>query len=47
LGFPDCGNLRSTKRKDVKMRVRVLQALVKQRKKDLEFRNSFQDKFSK
>jgi hypothetical protein len=29
------------------MRVRVLQALVKQRKKDLEFRNSFQDKFSK
>ena len=47
MGFPDCGNLRSTKRKDVKMRVRVLQALVKQRKKDLEFRNSFQDKFSK
>jgi hypothetical protein len=29
LGFPDCGNLRSTKRKDVKMRVRVLQAMVK------------------
>ena len=29
------------------MRVRVLQAMVKQRKKDLEFRNQFQDKFSK
>ena len=47
LGFPDCGNLRSTKRKDVKLRIRVLQAMVKQRKKDLEFKNSFQDKFSK
>jgi len=29
LGFPDCGNLRSTKRKDVKLRIRVLQAMVK------------------
>ena len=41
FGFPDCGNLRSTKKKDVKMRIKTFQILLRQRKKDLEFRNGF------
>lgn len=47
FGFPDCGNLRSTKKKDVKMRIRAYQTLLKQRRKDLEFRNGFQEKFKR
>lgn len=47
FGFPDCGNLRSTKKKDVKMRIKAYQTLLRQRRKDLEFRNGFQDKFKK
>lgn len=47
FGFPDCGNLRSTKKKDVKMRIKSFQTLLRQRRKDLEFRNGFQDKFKK
>ena len=47
FGFPECGNLRSTKKKDVKMRIKSFQVLLKQRKKDLDFRNNFQDKFKK
>lgn len=43
-GFPECGNLRSTKRKDVKQRIKCIQALLKQRHKDLEFRSGFQDR---
>lgn len=29
FGFPDCGNLRSTTRKDIKMRMRCLKAMLK------------------
>lgn len=36
--LPDCGNLRSTKRKDVRQRIKCLQALLRQRKIDQEFR---------
>ena len=46
-GFPDCGNLRSTKRKDVRFRVKCLQAMLRQRKKDIDFRSGLQDRFSK
>ena len=46
-GFPDCGNLRSTKRKDVRFRVKCLQSMLRQRKKDLDFRSGLQDRFSK
>ena len=31
FGFPDCGNLRSTKKKDVRLRMKCLQAMMKQR----------------
>ena len=37
-GFPDCGNLRSTKRKDVRQRVKCLQIMLRQRQKDIDFR---------
>lgn len=47
FGFPDCGNLRSTKRKDIKMRIKCMQQMLKQRKKDFEFRNGIQEKMSK
>jgi len=47
FGFPDCGNLRSTKKKDVKMRIKAYQMLLRQRRKDLDFRSSFQEKFKK
>ena len=47
FGFPDCGNLRSTKRKDIKMRIKCMQQMLKQRKKDFEFRNGIQAKMSK
>ena len=46
-GFPDCGNLRSTKRKDVRQRVKCLQTMLRQRQKDIDFRSSLQDKFKK
>jgi hypothetical protein len=41
FGFPDCGNLRSTKKKDVRMRMKCFQAMIKQRQKDLKFKSSF------
>ena len=37
-GFPDCGNLRSTKKKDVKQRIRCIEAMLKQRQRDMDFR---------
>ena len=37
-GFPDCGNLRSTKKKDVKMRLICFQALLKEHIRSIEFR---------
>lgn len=43
-GFPDCGNLRSTKRRDVRLRLNCLQAMMKQRIKDLEFREQMKAK---
>jgi|TARA_B110000285_G_C15038583_1_gene570623 hypothetical protein len=43
-GIPDFGNIRSTKRKDVRLRIKCIQALLLQHKKDLEFRQSMKDK---
>jgi hypothetical protein len=37
-GLPDCGNLRSTKRKDVRLRVACIQALLKEHTRNVEFR---------
>ena len=47
LGFPDCGNLRSTKRKDVKLRIKCFQAMLKHRKRDLEYRDGIQERQKK
>lgn len=44
FGFPDCGNLRSTKRKDVRQRIKCLKAMLKQRQKDIEFKQNFNEK---
>ena len=41
FGFPDCGNLRSTTRKDIKLRIKCFKTMLKQRQKDLDFKNSF------
>lgn len=43
-GFPDCGNLRSTKRKDVRCRLNCIQAMLKQRIKDIQFREEMKNK---
>lgn len=43
-GFPDCGNLRSTKRKDVRSRLNCIQLMLKQRIKDLQFREEMKQK---
>lgn len=37
-GMPDCGNLRSTKKADVKQRIKCIQALLRQARADQEFR---------
>lgn len=47
LGFPDCGNLRSTKRKDVIKRIKCFQAMLKHRKRDLEYRDGIQERQKK
>ena len=41
FGFPECGNLRSTTKKDVKLRIRCFKAMLKQRQKDQEFKSNF------
>ena len=46
-GFPDSGNLRSTKRKDVKQRIKCIDSMLRQRKKDVDFRGSIQDRLLK
>ena len=43
-GFPDCGNLRSTKKKDVRQRLACIQAMLKQRIRDVEFREIMKQK---
>lgn len=44
FGFPDCGNLRSTKKKDLRQRIKCMAAMLKQRQKDLEFRQQIDGK---
>jgi len=38
FGYPDVGNLRSSKKKDVRLRLKVIHALLKQRQKDADYR---------
>ena len=37
-GFPDCGHLLSSNSKDIKSRIKCIQALLLKHKQDLEFR---------
>ena len=46
-GFPDCGNLRSTKRKDVHKRIKCFYVMLKHRKRDLDFREGIQERNKK
>jgi hypothetical protein len=39
FGFPDCGNLRSQKKKDLRLRIKCIAAMLKQRQKDIELRH--------
>jgi len=41
LRLPECGNLRSTKRKDVKQRIKCIQALMSQVQKHIDFHTGF------
>lgn len=43
--LPNPGNLRSSKKKDVKMRLRCLNAMLQQRQKDMQFRESHSERF--
>jgi hypothetical protein len=38
FNFPDCGNLRTNKKKDVRLRLKCISAMLKQRQKDVEYR---------
>lgn len=40
FGFPECGNLKSAKKKDIKQTIKAFSAILKQRQKDIEFKNS-------
>jgi hypothetical protein len=38
FGFPDCGHLLSSQNKDIKSRIKSIQAMLTQHKQDLDFR---------
>jgi hypothetical protein len=44
FGLPDCGNMRSIKKKDLRLRIKCMAAMLKQRQKDLEFRQQVESK---
>ncbi|CDW89511.1 UNKNOWN [Stylonychia lemnae] len=44
FGFPDPGNLRSNKKKDVRKRIKCLVQLLKQRQRDLDYRQQYEGK---
>ena len=47
LGLPDPGNLRTNKKRDVRSRIKAIGALMKQRQRDIEFRQQFESKMSR
>jgi len=47
FGFPHPGNLRSSKKKDTKLRLKCISAMLKQRQRDLDFRDRYQQQFNK
>jgi hypothetical protein len=42
-GFPDCGHLLSTQSKDIKCRIKSIEAMLNQRKQDIDFRNKMKE----
>ena len=42
-GFPDCGHLFSNQKKDVQQRVKCIEAMLTQRKQDIDFRLKMKD----
>ncbi len=47
FGFPDPGNFRSSKKKDIRARIKCMAAMLKQRQKDLEYRQQYDGKMQK
>ena len=41
FGFPDPGNIRSSKKKDVKLTLKCFSSMLKQRQRDLDFREKY------
>ena len=44
FGYPDPGNLKSSKRKEIKLRIKCMAAMLKQREKDIEYRQQFDNR---
>lgn len=42
-GFPDCGHLFSSDQKEAKNRIKCIQAMLNQRKLDIDFRNKMKE----
>eukprot|EP00347_Sterkiella_histriomuscorum_P018424 403345562 len=47
FGYPDPGNMRSNKKKDIKLRIKCMAAILKQRQKDLDYRQNIDQKLSR
>lgn len=47
FGFPEPGNLRSSKRKEVKLRIKCFTTMLKQREKDIEYRQQCDSKYNR
>jgi hypothetical protein len=47
FGFPDFGGLRSSKKKDVRQRIKCMAAMLKQRQKDIEYRQQYEGKLTR
>lgn len=46
-GYPDPGNIRSNKKKDVRQRIKCIAQMLKQRQKDIEYRQQFDGRLSR
>ena len=46
-GFPDPGNIRSSKRKDTRQRLKTFAAMLKQRQKDMQVIDGFTGKMTR
>lgn len=47
FGFPDPENLRSSKKRDIRARIKCMAAMLKQRQKDIDYRHQVDPKMSR